>query len=479
MVYGIHTMNTNKRTNAPQWNMGRNANASKNKTPAKNTVQNKSNVKAITSVNAKSNTNTNRNNAKAITSVNAKSNTNANKNNAKANNNTNRNNAKTNNNNVKNNTGTNNNANKNNANNNTRTNSNANRNNAKANNNNRSRSTRAPNVPTNANTNSSKSTNGRMNNTAMNSGNAASNVNSSPRNASNTSTRTLLKYIRAKDVSKVKDILDTTPSIDVNARINTTGGPIPWKASKSTLLHEAVKMDAYDIVRYLLKRNASATIPDSYNRYPIQYAAFESPGVTNQRRDSRIIRALLDSVSIDEGGAMINARDSNGKTALHYAVEFNQLSSLKYLAAVKRIEIIRDNSGRTPLHYAVERDMDMVRSLLTIPNSIKDREKLINIKNSAGDTALHTAVKAKQREIAKYLVDKGANTRLRNNMFLTAYNISIKYKESYAFLRPTYGLRSNLLSRGRRGSKGSGYILPAMGAAIVSVASMGSGMLIL
>jgi len=100
--------------------------------------------------------------------------------------------------------------------------------------------------------------------------------------------------------------------------------------------------------------------------------------------------------------AEVDAKDSQGKSGLHYACENGHKRVAKLLlekgADLKAI----DSEGKTVLHYACEGGRTTVVKLL-----LKELAE-VDARDSQGKTSLHYACKVGHRRIAKLLWNKGA-----------------------------------------------------------------------
>ena len=70
---------------------------------------------------------------------------------------------------------------------------------------------------------------------------------------------------------------------------------------------------------------------------------------------------------------------------------------------------MQDSQGNTALHIAAQYNQTDVAKYLV------DKGADLNLQDSQGNTALHIAVQYNQTNVAKYLVDKGADLNLQNN----------------------------------------------------------------
>ncbi|CAH8318254.1 unnamed protein product [Eruca vesicaria subsp. sativa] len=73
------------------------------------------------------------------------------------------------------------------------------------------------------------------------------------------------------------------------------------------------------------------------------------------------VENLLKSI---ESGIQVNARDSEGRTPLHWAIDRGHLEIAKLLVDKKADVNAKDNEGQTPLHYAVVCDREAIAEFL-------------------------------------------------------------------------------------------------------------------
>lgn len=137
----------------------------------------------------------------------------------------------------------------------------------------------------------------------------------------------------------------------------------------------------------------------------------------------------------------MNAQDNEGKTAVHYAVQNQDLASIAYLAERGADLNIKDNQGQQPLIYSIIRghlpltqclvehgadvnikdnqgkrplDYSVIQGHLPLTQCLVGHGADVNIKNDQGDTPLHVAINEDKIEIAELLIQKGINASICN-----------------------------------------------------------------
>ena len=132
----------------------------------------------------------------------------------------------------------------------------------------------------------------------------------------------------------------------------------------STALATAAYMGQTEVVALLLARGADAsrTIPGSRldgDGAPLTMAFTSVKGARDRdARSLKIATLLLDH------GAAIDARDRQGRTALHGVAERGQMSGVELLVSRRAAVDLADASGMTPLHLAVKEGHAAVAALL-------------------------------------------------------------------------------------------------------------------
>jgi ankyrin repeat protein len=107
-------------------------------------------------------------------------------------------------------------------------------------------------------------------------------------------------------------------------------------------------------------------------------------------------------------GADVNAHDKRGKTLLYYAIIYKYQRILEILIAAKANVNIKNNFGRTPLHEAVfDGNGHMVKALLAAGADA-------NIPDNYGRTPLYWASRDGYLEIAQTLIAYGADVNIQN-----------------------------------------------------------------
>jgi ankyrin repeat protein len=147
-----------------------------------------------------------------------------------------------------------------------------------------------------------------------------------------------------------------------------------------------------------------------------------------------IVRLLLIA------GANINSRDTNGMTAFARACRSDYLLIVKFLLSVKsfdELDFQMDSNGNTILHYVNSRRM----FLLLIRTQGK---KYLNTTNNKGQTPLHCASSAHNRQLVKEIIE--ANCTLLNkqdNEGNTALHIACNNDQCYIARELIYASENN------------------------------------
>lgn len=142
--------------------------------------------------------------------------------------------------------------------------------------------------------------------------------------------------------NKKDEILDLL--LGKNADVNLAGQS--GKTKNQTALYAAVLKDREDLVLKLLEKGANPNIADDGGAYPL------SEAVVRADANPQIVKRLLD------GGASVNAQESNKATALIYAASNKRISSPTRQDIVKMLldkgadKSIKDEKGKTALDWA-------------------------------------------------------------------------------------------------------------------------------
>lgn len=161
----------------------------------------------------------------------------------------------------------------------------------------------------------------------------------------------------------------------------------------------------YEVARILLQYGANPNITDRSKRSPLHFAA---------QRASRIVQALMELCDEQQLSCLREATDERGRTALYFAIEFNQGENLAYLCAHGLRLDVKDSLQRTVLHYAAwTGEADVMDALSQQDLSIIDSNALDNNGRTAQQcfTSLRGNVKLETKEAFQRLM---ATVRLRD-----------------------------------------------------------------
>ena len=109
------------------------------------------------------------------------------------------------------------------------------------------------------------------------------------------------------------------------------------------------------------------------------------------------------------------ARDSSGRTPLHYGVKSGKVAVVRELIGRGKTAVtIADRNGHTPLHVAALEGRAKMTKLLIAAGAD------IDVRDRAGCTALHLAVENFHQDVAEILIDAKADLNLTEEEGLTA-----------------------------------------------------------
>jgi ankyrin len=176
-----------------------------------------------------------------------------------------------------------------------------------------------------------------------------------------------------------------------------------------TPLHVAASFSFYEISKILIAAGADNKIFDHGGETALLVAAKEG--------DDEIVKLLI------ENGADINVEDILGWTILTVYVDYDDTKMIEFALENGANKDYKNRFGNTALNFAI--DKGKFNSVKCLVEARAD----INQKNNNGDTILHIlAQKGREyNEISKYLLSKGADTKITDNNLCTILHL---YAES-------------------------------------------------
>uniref|UniRef100_A0A6P7G6D4 LOW QUALITY PROTEIN: uncharacterized protein LOC114334562 n=1 Tax=Diabrotica virgifera virgifera TaxID=50390 RepID=A0A6P7G6D4_DIAVI len=157
---------------------------------------------------------------------------------------------------------------------------------------------------------------------------------------------------------------------------------------KRTLIHEAARNGALDVLRYLVEDcKMDVNVSDVDGNLPVHMAA--------QFGCLEILKYLK------EKGANISISDKQNHTLVHKAAQSGDLNVLQYLVEDCKLDVnVSDIDGNLPVHM-----IDMRHSNINILNYLKEKGQIVSISNKKKRTLVHKAAQSGDLDVLQYLVE--------------------------------------------------------------------------
>ena len=238
----------------------------------------------------------------------------------------------------------------------------------------------------------------------------------------------LMDAIRGNDYNTIKLLLDygANPNIqEINGR---------------NAYHEAAFMGNRDVIRMLYMAGGNPLARDKTGLTPFSivldrdidtimevlgdsYNITDSDGntpvhlVVKARGSTELLRLLI------EDGYPLDTRNSDGYTALNYAIEQDDVNTALVLLenGANPFQMI-DKKGRNGTSIALEHNNPQM-----IANIVKYAGKLTDVQ---GNTILHYAAKTCSAQTVKQLISYGIDKSVKNVSGDTAYTIAVRWKKT-------------------------------------------------
>jgi len=200
----------------------------------------------------------------------------------------------------------------------------------------------------------------------------------------------LFNIVKSNKWESLLNFLKENSDIDINIK----------DKNNNYIISYAVINNRLDIIKVLIKKSARIDILDSDDRtilyYPIKYGYND------------ILDYLLEVNKELIGVNIINIRDKNSKTPLHYSIVNKNIYALNKLFENGANPNYTDIKGYNLLHHAVfTRDENICK--IVIPHIAN-----INMVTLSGDTALHFSCNLQLIDISKMIIDAKINVNIQD-----------------------------------------------------------------
>jgi len=214
----------------------------------------------------------------------------------------------------------------------------------------------------------------------------------------------------------------------------------------NTILYEMIIAGKTEAVRALLNRKANPNLANDDGAYPLSAAVKENEseilemlltaGADPEKKDSDGYNSLLTAAESNASDCLqilvpktdIHAKDPDGNTALHIAVLSDAVESLEFLLGAGLDITARNNQGKTVLDEAKTNrhalkilEQECIRRMMMAAKTgdMAAAQRLlavtsVNCRDAEGNTPLIVASRNSQKDMADFLISRGAETYHKN-----------------------------------------------------------------
>ncbi|XP_058793730.1 putative ankyrin repeat protein RF_0381 [Phymastichus coffea] len=208
--------------------------------------------------------------------------------------------------------------------------------------------------------------------------------------------RSLCTAMQDRDIHQITNILRTNSEL------------IRYKNQLGeNLLHLAVKYNFEESIELLIKHGLNIDSTDSCNRTPLHFAI--------TFKNESIVKCLL------KHNPITNTKNLYGKSPFHLAVNFGDRRIIQLLLT-SGVDVMDTTlcTNQTSLHIVLRNEDEETFKLL-----LKNYSGNVNIPDAYGETLLHSLARQRNENLAKLLIDRGADVNYRNNDEETALHLAI------------------------------------------------------
>jgi ankyrin repeat protein len=172
--------------------------------------------------------------------------------------------------------------------------------------------------------------------------------------------------------------------------------------------------DNYTLINWLIQQGVKPDIVNKKQQSLIHLLVEGNVSIVNDKQTLQATRQQL-LEAFTKHNVPINARDMNGKTALHYAL-YKDINNQDWASPLLKVGInpnIQDNLDTSALALVVSKT-DNNSLNLDLVNLLLDNKANPNLRDSLGETVLFKAYRINNQDLIKLLLAKGANPTIKN-----------------------------------------------------------------